>query len=185
MSAPSAAPAVALPTAWAAPKEDDAGDHVDHAAFTPVDGASQVSAAIVVKPENQVDQPVPSTALDDLLARTRHLGLDRKILAWAELRYGPDWEQPAISSKVYEFFAAIELRFGEHTGAYIDLQNRLLQHNIPFAEVALPYIRQKFGGINHGDNLNAIVSHLDELLEQGPTVARTLMESHVRSAATT
>ena len=182
---PSAAPAVAMPSAWFASKENDVDSNdPDHAAFTPVDEAkaSPAPTVIVLETENQVAQSVPSTALDDLLARTRHLGLDRKILAWAELRYGPDWEQPAISSKVYEFFAAIEFRFGIHIGAYLDLQNRLLQHNIPFQEVALPYIKQKFGGIGQGEQLSAIVSHLDELLEQGPTVTRSLMESSIRTA---
>lgn len=191
LAAPSAAPASAgLPVGWAMDESDEADDEGDANSFdrsqadedgviahVPPASCSQREAA-----PPQVEQPpvlreVKHNAVSDLMVKAEGKGIAQKVRDWAQLRFGVEWEANK-AAEALEGFAAIETRFGQHAGAYLDLQTRLLSSDIPFQEVAMPYLKARFGGIGLGANLASIVSHVDELLEQGPSVARSFMESH-------
>lgn len=184
LAAPSAAPAASgLPAAWALSEPDDEAQEGDfQAAQRPrVDEDGVVEDLVIPAPR----QPQASDgdheshgSLQTLLVKAEGMGIAQKTREWAKLRFGADWETEKAAA-VLESFAAIESRFGQQaTGAYLDLQTRLLSNDIPFQEVAMPYIKARFGGIGLGDRLSAIITHVDELLENGPAVARSYMEAN-------
>ena len=183
IAAPSAAPVSAgVPAAWAmqAP-EDEEEDH--GGSFAPVDedGVIGDGAAPFLEgyepPAQEVIAPQKHDALTDLFAKAEGMGIVEKVREWGALRFGDDWQTEKATAAL-ESLAAIESRFGTHAGIFLDLQIRLISHGISFQEVAMPYFKAKFGGIGMGANLVSIVAHVDELLEQGPSVARSHMEAN-------
>lgn len=181
LAAPSAAPAASgLPTTWAmSDPEEEAQEGVFPASQHPcVDEDGVVDEPVTATPQMQPQGGNEGHgAISALLAKAEGMGIAQKTREWARLRFGDDWET-AKAGAALEGFAAIEGRFGQHAGSYLDLQTRLLSHDIPFQEVAMPYFKARFGGIGLGANLSSIISHVDELLEQGPAVARSYMEAN-------
>ena len=185
LAAPTAAPSVGIPAAWAMQEPEDADD--THSSFR-VDGDGVVVGQDAAEAPS-ADEPVRTAVLQEVATASRHdakselmakaegLGIAGKVREWSALRFGEQWESEK-ATEALESLAAIESRFGQHAGVFLDLQIRLLANDIPFQEVAMPYFKAKFGGIGLGANLGAIVGHVDELLEQGPSVARSFMEAN-------
>lgn len=158
-------------------EEDEAG----HASASTVSTEQVVEVAEeILRQSDDVNTVVSGghNALTDLLAQAQRLGIEGKVQEWAVLRFGQDW-QADKAGPALESFAAITNRFGGHSSVFLDLQIRLLANDIPVQEVAMPYFKRKFGGIGLGSNLVSILSHVDELLEQGPSVARSHMEANL------
>ncbi|ABM59397.1 recombination directionality factor [Verminephrobacter eiseniae] len=204
LAAPSAQPAVSgLPAAWVMPDPQEAGaGHcaAESACQVDNDGVVLEGAPEQVTASDASDAWLVATAAADagattgaateasatgashgvavdLLAKARDMGIEHKVTEWAALRYGAQWDKE-LAGTALEGFRAIHSRFGQHTGSFLDLQIRLLANDIPFQKVALPYFKAKFGGIGLGANLAAIIAHLDELLDQGPSVARSFMQAN-------
>lgn len=200
LSAPTSAPANAgAPAAWMMSPDNDEDEAFESNSCVDADGviladevfesrdspasadsASQEDATAVQQPSESTEDDAGSgghNAYSDLLAQAQRLGIQSKAQEWAALRFGQDW-QADKAGPALESFAAITNRFGPHSSVFLDLQIRLLANDIPVQEVAMPYFKRKFGGIGLGSNLVSILSHVDELLEQGPSVARSHMEAN-------
>lgn len=150
-----------------------------------LESAYQVDTSLVLlKNAPEVTEQAPQVQaqslsdIDLLTSRANAAGILRKVQEWAELRHGTDWQLPEKVKLVCDSFLQMEERFGATTGQYLDLHIRLLHNGISYSDVASPYIKKKFGGVGvKGANLSQILSHIDELLEQGPNIALSVMES--------
>ena len=155
LSAPTAAPIPSpkMPTAWV----------MDN------NGVAPESMHSIVDDDGVINEPISA-----LIENAKSLGIEQKVLDWAELRFGENWHENA--GEVLQSFSEVVDRFKGNTPIYLDLSIRLLASGIDFQSVALPYIKKTFGGIGGGQNMIEIFKHIDELIDQGVDFALSVMK---------
>ncbi|SER33467.1 hypothetical protein [Giesbergeria anulus] len=172
LAAPKAPQKVVLPSSWLQSDDedyDDAGGQVYGAA-----PAFMLENAPEIAPPKK-----PLSDLDRLNERADVYGIRRKVEEWATMRYGEGWNASDKVNLVCENFFAIEAKFSVNTAQFLDLQILVQDKGIPYQDVALPYIKHKFGGFGTGETLHQILNHLDELLEQGADSAISVMKNEI------
>lgn len=164
---------VALPSSWL--QGDD-----DHDGYGEEVYGGQGTAFLLDAPEVS-EAPQAQTVVSDI-DRLNQLadmhGIRRKVDEWATMRYGESWSQTNVS-QVLDGLSVIENKFGVNTARYLDLQIRLMSSGISYQDVALPYIKKKFGGFGTGENLHQMLVHIDELLEEGVDSAILVMKNEI------
>jgi hypothetical protein len=171
LAAPKPSQEVPLPASWL--QSDDEG-------YEDVGGQVYGSApAFVLENAPEIAAPKPLSDIDRLHERADAYGIRRRVEDWATMRYGEGWNASDKVNLVCDSFFAIESKFGVNTAQYLDLQIRLLDAGIPYQEVALPYIKKKFGGFGTGETLHQMLIHIDELLENGGESAIRVMKNEI------
>lgn len=168
LSAPSAAPKVSayMPSSWVMDDEEVIAD-ADGVISQEVYQTKVVEAALT--PE---DLP-----LSTLIAKSQAFGIEKKVLDWAELRFGKEWQNRV--DEVLKSFVNITEHFKENTPLFLDLYIKLTSNGIDFQSVAVPYFKNSFNGIGSGANLRKMINHIDDLLEQGQNVALSFMQAKI------
>lgn len=171
LAAPKPSQEVPLPASWMQTDDDgyeDAGGRVYGSA-----------PAFTLENEPEIATPKPLSDIDRLNAGADAYGIRRKVEDWATMRYGEGWDASDKVNQVCDSFFAIESKFSVNTAQYLDLQVLLQTQGIPYQDVALPYIKKKFGGFGTGETLHQMLIHIEELLEQGADSAISVMKNEI------